>query len=115
MVSRRFRRVWNCVIARCVVDRCLETLVYAYNLFWASFFGQVSALDAAGLVVAGRVEDEFADQCSSVAVEDADLEVVDEDGDFGAAASFTWADVVEAAVLAQGDDASSVVSVRTRQ
>jgi len=90
-------------------------LVYAYNLFWASFFGQVSALDAAGLVVAGRVEDEFADQCSSVAVEDADLEVVDEDGDFGAAASFTWADVVEAAVLAQGDDASSVVSVRTRQ
>jgi len=35
------------------------------------------------LVVAGGVEDEFADQGSDVAVEHADVEVVDEHGDFG--------------------------------
>jgi hypothetical protein len=38
------------------------------------------------LVVAGGVEDEFAEQCSGVAVEHADVEVVDEYGDFGAGA-----------------------------
>ena len=35
----------------------------------------------------GGVEDEFADELAGVAVEDADVAVVDEDGDFGAAPS----------------------------
>jgi hypothetical protein len=37
------------------------------------------------LVVAGGVEDEFADELSAVSVHDADVEVVDEHDDFGAA------------------------------
>jgi hypothetical protein len=60
------------------------------------------------LVVAGGVEDEFADECSAGAVEHADVEVVDEDDDVGAGAVFGQADVVQAAVVADGDDAGGV-------
>jgi hypothetical protein len=42
-------------------------------------FGGVSAFDAAGLVVAGGVEDEFADQVAGVAVQHADVAVIEED------------------------------------
>ena len=54
---------------------------------WSLFSGEFSAFDAAWVVVAGGVEDQFADECSGVVVQDADVEVIDKDGDFGAAAS----------------------------
>jgi len=47
--------------------------------------GAVSGFYAAWLVVAGGVECEFADEFSAVAGQDADVEVVDEDEDVGAA------------------------------
>jgi hypothetical protein len=48
---------------------------------------------------------------AGVAVQDADVEVVDQDDDVGAAAAFGQPDVVEPAVVAQGDDAGGVDSV----
>jgi hypothetical protein len=60
------------------------------------------------LVVAGGVEDEFADELAAVALEDADVEVVDEDYDIGAGAALAQADVVSAAGVADGDDAGGV-------
>ena len=67
--------------------------------------------DSAGLVVAGRVEGEFADQLASVAGDDADVQVVDEQGDVGAAAGGAQSDVVESAVVAHGDGAAGVDGV----
>ena len=46
-----------------------------------------------------------------MAVEDADVAVVDEHGDFGAGAAFAEADVVQAAVVADGDGAGGVDGV----
>ena len=63
------------------------TDVPRHHLHLDPVFGRVSAFDAAGLVVAGGVEDQFADECSGVAVQDADVEVVDQDDDFGSASS----------------------------
>jgi hypothetical protein len=63
------------------------TGVPRHGLHLLPVFGAVSAFDAAWLVVAGGVEDEFADELAGVAVEDADVAVVDEDGDFGAGAA----------------------------
>jgi hypothetical protein len=56
----------------------------------------------------GGVEDEFADEVAGVAVDDADVEVVDEQGDRGAGEPDAEADVVEPAVVAQGDAAAGV-------
>ena len=63
------------------------------------------------MVVAGGVEDEFADQCSGVVVEHADVEVDDEHDDVGAAQVFGQPDVVQVAVVADGDDAGGVDAV----
>jgi hypothetical protein len=63
------------------------------------------------LVVPGRVEGEFADQLSGVAADDADVQVVDEQGDAGAAAGGAEPDVVQSAVVAQGDAAAGVDGV----
>ena len=66
------------------------------------------------MVVAGGVEDEFADEVA-VFGDDADVAVVDEHEDFGAGVGASDADVVEAAVVAQGEFAVLVdVSWRTR-
>jgi hypothetical protein len=54
----------------------------------AACFRGVSAFDAAWLVVAIGVEDQFADEVAGVAVDDTDVAVVDEDGDAVAAQSF---------------------------
>ena len=62
------------------------TGVPRHGLHLEPVFWRISAFDAAWLVVAGGVEDEFADELAGVAVEDVDVEVVDEDGDFGAGA-----------------------------
>jgi hypothetical protein len=59
-----------------------------HRLHLLPVFGAASAFDGVGLVVVGGVEDEFVDQCFGVAVWGADVEVVDEHGDFGAASSF---------------------------
>ena len=62
------------------------------------------------LVVAGGVEGELADEFA-VFVEDADVEVVGEHEDAGSACGASEADVVELAVVAQGDDAAGVDAV----
>ena len=57
-----------------------------------------------GLVVAGDVAEEFA----GGGVEDADVEVVDEEDDGGAGVAAADADVVQATGVAQGDDTGGV-------
>ena len=63
--------------------------------------------------VAGGVEGELAEELSGVAVEDPDVEVVDEEGDPGAGVESAESDVVESAVVAQGDGARGVDTVVT--
>jgi hypothetical protein len=60
------------------------------------------------LEVAGGVEDEFADELSGGAFDDADVEVVDEQGDRGCGEASAEADVMESAVVPQGDGAAGV-------
>ena len=74
-------------------------------------FGRWSGRDFAGLVVAGGVQDEFAEELAGVAVDDSDMQVVDEQGDRGAGAAAAQADVVQAAVVADGDGAGGVDAV----
>src|SRR5215207_4072526 len=66
-----------------------------------SFLGFLrwSGWEASGLVVPGGVEDELADQLAGVASDDSDVQVVDEQGDVGAAGGGAEADVVELAVV----------------
>ena len=66
---------------------------------------------AAGLEVPGRVEGEFADQLAGVAADDADVQVIDQEGDAGAAAGGAESDVVEPAVVAQRDGAAGIDGV----
>ena len=75
------------------------------------FSGWWSGWAAEGLVVAGGVEGEVAEQFAGGGVEDADVEVGDEDDDSGSGVLVTEADVVEAAVVAQGDSAGLVDAV----
>src|SRR5512132_3706051 len=62
----------------------------------------------AGLVVPVGVQDQFADQLTGVAVDDADVQVVDEQADRGAGEPGAEADVVQPAVVAHSDRAPSV-------
>src|SRR4051812_16574933 len=67
---------------------------------------------AAGwLVVAAGVEGEFADEFAGVFGDDADLEFADEHEDAGAGVVVADADVVQAAVVAQGEFAVAVDAV----
>jgi hypothetical protein len=66
-----------------------------------------------GLVVAGGVDDQLAQQLAGGRVDDADLEVLDEQQDRGSGVGSADADVVKAAVDPQGDLA--VVSMRSRR
>ena len=63
---------------------------------------------AGALVVLGGVEREVAEDLAGGGVDDADVEVVDEEHDVGSGVVFADSDVVEAAVVAQGDRAGSV-------
>ena len=63
------------------------------------------------MVVAGRVEGEFADEFAGVFGDDADVELADEHQNFGAGSSAADADVVELAVVAQGEFAVVVDAV----
>ena len=66
---------------------------------------------AGGLVVAGGVEGEVAEELAGGGVDDADVEVGDEHDDGGSGVGSSDADVVEAAVVAQGDRAGVVDAV----
>ena len=66
---------------------------------------------AEGLVVLGGVDGELADEFAGRLVRDADIEVVGEDDDACAAVFGAGADVVHAAVDAQGDLACLVDGV----
>ena len=60
------------------------------------------------MVVAVRVEGEFAQDFTGDRVEDADVEVLDEEHDVGSGVGSADADVVQAAVVAEGDAAGLV-------
>src|SRR5829696_6667848 len=62
----------------------------------------------AGLVVPAGVQDQFAHQLTGVAVDDADVQVVDEQADRGAGEPGAEADVVQPAVVAHGHTAAAV-------
>jgi hypothetical protein len=59
------------------------------------------------LVVLGRVELEFSQELAVVG-EDADVAILDQDQDVGAGVASADADVVEPAVVSQGEDAAGV-------
>ena len=63
------------------------------------------------MVVPGGVEDEFAEEFAGGGVDDSDVEVLDEDQDAGSVVDAADADVVQAAVDAQGDRAGLVNAV----
>src|SRR5690349_8797056 len=56
---------------------------------------------AGGLVVAGGVEDQFAEEFAGGGVDDADVQVVGEQQDVGSGVGSADADVVEAAAVAE--------------
>ena len=62
-------------------------------------------------MVAGGVQGELAEELSGVAVDDPDVEVVDEQGDPGAGEESAESNVVESAAVAQGDGAACVDAV----
>ena len=64
-----------------------------------------------GLVVAGRVEGEGAQQFAGVFGDDADVSLVDEHEDPGAGVTSADADVVESAVVPEGEFAVAVDAV----
>jgi hypothetical protein len=68
-----------------------------------------SGFAAEGLVVAVGVEGEFAEDLACRAVDDDDVEVVDQEPDEGAGVFCAEADVVQPAASAQGDFASGAV------
>ncbi len=63
------------------------------------------------MVVAGGVEGEVAEELAGGGGDDADVEVVDEHEDVGAGVGSADADVVESAVVAQGDRSGGVDAV----
>jgi hypothetical protein len=62
---------------------------------------------AGGLVVPSRVEGEFAQEFAGGGVEDADVQVLDQEQDVGSGVGAADADVVQAAARAQGDVAGA--------
>ena len=66
---------------------------------------------AGWLVVAGGVEGEVVEEFAGGGVDDADVEVGDEQEDGGSGVGSPDAEVVEAAVVAQGDFAGAVDAV----
>jgi hypothetical protein len=75
------------------------------------FSGWGSGWSAEWLVVLGGVEGELAEDLAGGGLDDADVEVVDEEQDGGSGEGSSEADVVEPAVVAQGDAAGVVDAV----
>jgi hypothetical protein len=69
-----------------------------------------SGWSAGGLVVEGELAEEFA----GGDVDDADVQVLDEQEDVGSGLGSADADVVQAAVVAEGDDAGAVDATAAR-
>ena len=72
-------------------------------LLFAGCSSRGSGWAAGGLVVAGGVEGEFAEEFACGGVDDADVEVLDEHQDAGSGVGPADADVVEAAAVAEGE------------
>ena len=70
---------------------------------WRSGWGSLWL--AGGLVVAGRVEGQVAEQFAGGGVDDTDVQVLDEQQDVGSGVGSADADVVELAGVAEGDGA----------
>jgi hypothetical protein len=66
---------------------------------------------ACGLVVPGWVEGEVAQELTGSGVDDADVQILGEEQDAGSGVGAADADVVEAAVVAEGDFAVGVDAV----
>lgn len=64
-----------------------------------------------GLVVAGGVENELAEQLAGVFVDDADVAVLDQEQDVGSGVGSADTDVMEPALVAQVDNAGGVDAV----
>ena len=62
-----------------------------------------SGWPAGGLVALGGVEDQLADQFAGGGVDDADVEVLDQDEDVGSGVGSPDADGVKRSLVAQGD------------
>src|SRR5687768_18364279 len=69
----------------------------------ASAFRGGSGWSSGGLVVAGGVDGELAEELAGGGVDDADVQVLDEQQDVGSGVGPTDADVVQASGDAQGD------------
>ena len=78
---------------------------------FGSWFSGGSFGCAGGLVVAGGVDDEFAEEFAGGGVDDANVQVVDEQEDVGSGVVSADADVVQPPVGAQGDFAVGVDAV----
>ena len=76
---------------------------------WCSVWG--AGWLSGGLVVLARVEGQVAQESAGGGVDDADVQVLDEHDDVGPGVGPADADVVEPAVVAQGDDAGGVDAV----
>ena len=76
------------------------------NLRGAGFLGLVL-----GLVIAGRVKGEVSEEFTGLGCDDSDVEVGDEQGCGGVGVAAADADVVESAVVADGDGACFVDAV----
>ena len=102
------RRFESCRGHQCDVSRHRNSpnprLGFGFFLFGAGW-------DAAGLVVPGGVECEFADEFCGGGVVDSDVEVLDEHQDAGAGVGSADSDVVQAAREAQGEGAGGIDAV----
>jgi hypothetical protein len=90
-------------MSRDMVHTCVGT-----SCFFLGWLGTL--FGGSGLVVPGGVEGEFAEEFA-VSGEDADVQVVDQDGDLGAGHSPAQPDVVQPAVVPDGDGAAVVDGV----
>src|SRR4051794_13551080 len=79
--------------------------------FGSSSFSSWSWWGAGSLVALGEVEDQSAEELAGGGVDDADVEVLDEQQDAGSGVGSSDADVVQSAVVAQGDGAGVVDAV----
>jgi hypothetical protein len=68
-----------------------------------------------GLVVTVGVEDQFADELAGGSVDDADVQVMDEEQDAGAGVGSSDADVVELSVVPEGDEPGGVQAAGSAQ
>src|SRR5262245_64656228 len=84
-----------------------------FRFSWSVGAAGPASFRSGGLVAAFGVEGQLADDLAGGGVDDADVEVVDEEGDRGAGVGAADADVEQAPVVAEGDLAGLVDAVVT--